>query len=145
MATPLCEWQWSFKRCSRPLSSQTVHVNDRNADGDTALVLATKSDKWDVVRELITHENVDFNLRGRFGYTVLMWATLKGKLEVVSTLLKDDTLDTSLKNIAGLITLDIAHNCGHEAIAMLLRDTDKAITRKRMKMTPSHRGRGHVK
>ena len=103
------------------VNSQKVHVNDRNADGETALVLATKSDKWDVVQELITHENVDFNVRGRFGYTVLMWATLRGKLEVVSTLLKHDTLDTNLKNIAGSTALDIAHNCVHDKIATLLR------------------------
>ena len=118
------------------LNSQKVHVNDRNADGETSLVLATKSDKCDVVRELITHENVDFNVCGSFGYTVLIWATLKGELEVVSTLLKHDTLDTNLKNIAGLTALDIAHNCGHEAIATLLWDNNKAITTKRMKMTP---------
>ena len=80
--------------------------------------------------------NVDFNVRGRLGYTVLMWATLKGELEVVSTLLKHEILDKHLKNIAGLTALDIAHNCGHEAISTLLRDTDKAITTKRMKMTP---------
>ena len=108
-------------------------------------MLATKSDKWDVVRELIAHENVDLNVRGRFGYTVLTWATLKCELQVVSTLLKHDTLDTNLKNIAGSTALDIAHNCGHVGIATLLRDTDKAITTKRMKMTPSHRRRGHVK
>ena len=70
-----------------------------------------------------SQHNVDLNVHGRFGYTVLMWATLKGELEVVSTLLKHDTLDTNLKNIAGSTALDIAHNCGHVALAELLQDT----------------------
>ena len=67
------------------LKCDKVDVNRTGEHGETALVLTTKnSDNWDVVRELITHKNVDLNVRGRFGgYTVLMWATLKGELEVV--------------------------------------------------------------
>ena len=60
-------------------------MNVANSLGETALVLATKdSNKWDVVRELITHKNVDLNVCGRFGYTVLMWATHKSELKVVN-------------------------------------------------------------
>jgi Ankyrin repeats (3 copies) len=127
------------------LNSKKVHVDDRNADGDTALMLALKnSNNWEVVRELITHESVDLshvdlNVRGRFGYTVLMWATLRDELDIVSILLKHDALDRNLKNVAGSTALDIAGICGHTVIARLLQDTeviDHGVVAKRMKMTP---------
>jgi ankyrin repeat protein len=99
------------------------------------MVATEDGDNWDLVVELIAQKNVDLNIRGRLGYTVLMWATLKGNFDMVSQLLQHDTLDTNLKNIAGSTALDIAHNCGHKAIASLLQDTDASPTKK-MKMTP---------
>ena len=113
------------------LKCNKVDVNVANDYGDTALVVAiavlnvaTKDGvKWDLVGEIITQKNVDLNIRGRLGYTLLMWATLEGNFDMVSRLLQHDTLDTNLKNIVGSTALDIAHNCGHVALAELLRDT----------------------
>ena len=111
------------------LKCNKVDVNVTNDYGDTSLVIALSvimvaskdGVKWDLVGVIITQKNVDLNVRGHLGYMLLMWATLDGNFDMVSRLLQHDTLDTNLKNIAGSTALDIAHNCGHVALATLLR------------------------
>ncbi|KAI2513049.1 hypothetical protein MHU86_1340 [Fragilaria crotonensis] len=72
--------------------------------------MASYEGHWDVVLELLKHENVDVNATGICGYTALMWATLGGRMDVVSELLQHDKLDINARNMAGSTALDIARN-----------------------------------
>jgi ankyrin repeat domain-containing protein 50 len=114
------------------LTNNKLDVNVKDCKGFTALYRAIRSEQWDVVCELMKHEDVDLNVQGPLGFTPLMWASLKGRLDIVSMMLEDDTVDTDIKNIAGSTALDIALACQMFEVARCLEEHTKVCLRRRL-------------
>ncbi|KAI2512869.1 hypothetical protein MHU86_1415 [Fragilaria crotonensis] len=56
----------------KSLTSNTVDVNVKDWKGRTSLYMASRNDHWEVVCELMKHEEVDQNVQGPLGFTPLM-------------------------------------------------------------------------
>lgn len=51
-----------------------VGVNYVNHNGDTALIVASKRDCAEVVRDLLRHDTIDMNIKGRHdNHAALLW------------------------------------------------------------------------
>lgn len=112
------------------LTQGKVDVNIKDLKGCSALYLASQKGQWDVVAEIMEHEEVDVNVQGPLGYTALMWASLKGRLDIVTMILKYDNANTNLKNIAGSTALDVALSCEMFEVARYLEEHNKMKARR---------------
>lgn len=71
------------------VETMEVSVEERNQDGDTALVCATGANSRDVVRWLVTEGGANVENRGGDGKTPLLVATEEGDLGLVQWLLHE--------------------------------------------------------
>jgi hypothetical protein len=70
------------------LGKKNVHVNRRNADGESALWYSVAKESSAVVNQLLQHPRVKIDLPNREGQTVLWLAVFRASRDLVSLLLK---------------------------------------------------------
>lgn len=95
-------------------------VNIKDADGDSALILATYYDKPTVVEELLKDSELDPNIQDGVGWTALIWAAYYGNLRIVKMLLEDKRIDPNIKGLDGKTALMWAKDRGFKEIENLL-------------------------
>ena len=75
-----------------------VNINTKNIRGYTALMIACKKGYTDIVRELLTRNDIDVNLKNKYNNTALILACQNGYTEIVRLLLTKNDIDVNLKN-----------------------------------------------
>ena len=73
-----------------------LEINQQESLGFTALILASKQGKKEIVRILIQHKNIDINQQDKLGYTARLWAFGNGHTDIVQML--DDKVDKGMNN-----------------------------------------------
>ena len=97
---------------------ETVDVDYRGVNGKTALMIAAREGKQNLVNRLINH-HADINAKNINGGTPLMFAAIHGSPDVVSTLL-DAGADVNDTGTNGWGALMVAVAKGHEHATRLL-------------------------
>ena len=92
----------------RQLLSESVDVNSKDDDGDTALSVAARKGDLPLVQMLLTVSGIDINTQSEKGYTPLHEACRFGKEEIVTALLLIKGLDLSIKDNMGYSAVDWA-------------------------------------
>ncbi|XP_015514385.1 ankyrin repeat, SAM and basic leucine zipper domain-containing protein 1 isoform X1 [Neodiprion lecontei] len=105
-------------KCLQLLISANGNVNATNKYNETALMLACKEDKSEVVKELLKHvDNVNFiNNEGK---SALFYAVLANKPEILKILLEYN-VDLTIKDKHNYTARDIAIAKGYDKLALLL-------------------------
>lgn len=105
------------------LLARGLDPNSRDANGQTALVLALRGDASATTKLLVAHERVDVNLANASGETPLMMAALRGNAEVARVLLGRG----AQVNRAGWTPLHYAASGPSTELVALLLDRGAAI------------------
>ena len=116
--------------CPRSNASSTGgHVNARDNEGETALMLASGGGHREVV-ELLLAKEAEVNAKGTGGETALMGASFNGHREIVELLLaKGAEVNAKMKE-DGENALMLASNKGHrEVVELLLAAEPKSTPR----------------
>jgi ankyrin repeat protein len=100
--------------------NEGADVNAKTNDGSTALMLAARLNKKDLV-ELLLSRGADVNAVDQQGNTALINAVIKGQGEVVCPLIRNGA-DVNAKDREGRTALQFAEQYGHKRIAQLLRN-----------------------
>ncbi len=93
------------------------HIDAKNDDGLTALILAVSNRHYDLVTSLV-FKGAEVNARDNWGWTALHWAVRRGYPELLSFLISKGA-DIYAKSIHGQRAWDIAHNSIKEALPEL--------------------------
>jgi ankyrin repeat protein len=109
----------------KALIAANADVNIRNAEGITALMVATFDGQTEIAQTLLA-ANADVNARDNNGFTALIGASIRGHIELVRVLLAAKA-DVNIKNKFGATALMFAEDKGHTEIARML----KTATRKK--------------
>ena len=97
-----------------------VDIESKTIDGDSALTLAAKHMRWDLVKNL-TLWGADANYGGRYGSTALHWAASRGHSEVLKFLLERGANVESVNKLK-CRPLHVAAQHGHlEQVKILLQ------------------------
>lgn len=91
------------------LLDQGEDVNQRDADGNTALHYASMNGHLAVVNRLLDAPMIDVNFQDNEGWTALHFASFSDYPDIVQKLLDHDA-DPSIKDNGGLSPIDIAMN-----------------------------------
>lgn len=98
-------------------------INGRNDDHFTPLMLAVHSTALNLVKILLTHNQIDLNASMPDSNTALHIAITNGNIQLVKMLLEDRRIDVYARNRDGNTALHIAIANGHiELVKMLLED-----------------------
>lgn len=111
------------------MAALAIDANLLNRHEQTAVIVAAKQDKAQLLEKLCTLPGVDMNFKDNQKASALLWAAYSGKTEAVRVLLRDDSVDVNTETaymndgtISGDTPLILAAYKGHLAIAcMLLR------------------------
>lgn len=115
----------------RLLADKRVDVNKADADGMTALIIASFRGHVGVVRILLAHEDVDVNRPMSGGFTPLCGASEKGHVGVVQLLLAHKDVDVNKPSDAGLSALCLAAHEGHiDVVRLLLRHPGVSVNQR---------------
>ena len=101
------------------LSNPKIDINERNAQGNTALIEAVRSENIGLAIELINCGRVDVNAVGADGWTALMYAAQNGCFEVTRLLLQNGA-DVKAVNSDGNTAMMIADKNGYSKIVRKL-------------------------
>jgi ankyrin repeat protein len=71
-----------------------VNPNQRDGDGQTALMVAIREEAWKAVDSLLEYKALDINAANKAGETALMMAALRGNLDVLKKLLVRGALNS---------------------------------------------------
>ncbi|MEC8881912.1 MAG: ankyrin repeat domain-containing protein, partial [Pseudomonadota bacterium] len=99
-----------------------IDVNDRNRNGETALMIAVYRGNEGVVKAILDHKKCDstiINAKDQNGKTALMLAAVMGHTDVVKAILAHPEVNAdtiNAKNDEGMTALMIAADMGHPAI-----------------------------
>ncbi len=88
----------NFKRLHRHISD----INARNYNGKTALMLAAKYGRTEIVRLLLAESDIDVNLKSLKGKTALIIAAQYNHKEIVQLLLQCCKVDMNARDKEGL-------------------------------------------
>jgi ankyrin repeat protein len=121
------------KGCRLPLFQQILYgityVNAKNSGGYTALMLAAKNNRLELVTALMNHPKIDLNVTGERRRTALHYAVLKNHLTIVEQLLSDDRIDYTLKDSDNRTPLKLAREIRHYECVDLLKKHEKFISK----------------
>jgi len=98
-------------------------INAKDKLGYTALHLAIKNKKAELIHKLITMEGIDLNAKTNKGFTPMLVAAWKGNLATVQVLIKQGA-DIKATDTAGRNVWGVAHDWHHEEILELLKRND---------------------
>ena len=87
------------------LLTSKVNINDKNYNGETALMRAVMNDKESIFSFLLD-KGADINDKDVFGYTALMYAAEYNKESIVSLLI-DKGADINMKNNVSIIVFKL--------------------------------------
>ena len=115
-----------------------------NPHFDTALLLASRLDHAEVVRELLKHENVDVIVKGKHGSASILVASARDHdVEVVCELLVHQHVDPYVRDAWNHISLIIAGGACHvELVRELLTHGYMNVNAK--EITAAHPSRGEL-
>ena len=104
--------------------SKMENINQKDENGDTALLMAIKRENISVVKELLKNKNIDINHENIYKKTALMYAGSVDNIEIVKLILNrkdcnvmqkdingDDVLSQNLINLNEKLLLEIAKKC----------------------------------
>jgi hypothetical protein len=97
-----------------------VDINAASDDGQTALMVASRSGYTEIVELLLAKDGIDVDMKDEDGYTALIWASEGGHAEIVAKLLKKKA-KKNVKTNMGQTALYWAENNGHTNIVNLLK------------------------
>jgi ankyrin repeat protein len=121
------QWQEAVRHgdlaALQQLLHQDVAINSKDRYGQTALMIAAKLGRVEVVRFLV-QRGADLNVTAKYNLTALMLAVLNGHTEIVRTL-KNAGADTAIRGtgapgFSDQTALDLARRCGRHEIAAVL-------------------------
>lgn len=125
----LCLWRaaaYGWVDVVNMLLEGGVNVNKTTASGDTALHIATGSNRFGVVKRLLDHPEIDTNIASRCAGTPLHLACHRGFVSIIVLLLKHPRISANAtmsdeRGRNGASPLILATEQGHEAaVAVLL-------------------------
>ena len=106
----------------KTLIENGANVNDKDFQGDTALIYASTFLKWDLsIIKLLIDSGIEINAQDKDGYTALMEATISGNYETVKLLIENGA-DINIKNNDGKTALDYAEENDYKNIIELLKN-----------------------
>jgi len=112
--------KWSRKELVKYLLTYPyIKINDKNDNGDTALIIACHRDDVDICKLLLCREDLDVNIKCRYGYTGLHNA-YKG---TTRELLLDARADIMIRTHHGNTAQDIAIYMGYCDIAKIINNS----------------------
>ncbi|MBO7454494.1 MAG: Txe/YoeB family addiction module toxin [Alphaproteobacteria bacterium] len=103
-----------------------VNINGRAKEGSTAIHYACRLGYVDIVKELLTREDLDVNAKNQYGYTALIRACVYEHHDVVKFLLRlkdkdgNHIVDINLKDNDGRTALHYACQRGFKEVVKLL-------------------------
>lgn len=119
------------------LLSSGVHIDTKDADGNTPLIMAAASANVDAVNYLLT-KGADQDVKGRLGRNTLHAAAQGGNVAIVETMLSLG-LHINSKDSVGDTPLIIASACGKlEAVCLLLQKGAKPLITGQFGRNPLH-------
>lgn len=83
-------------------------INDKDEDGNTALIIAAALNEYYIVA-LLLNAGAEVNIQNKLGETSLMHAVINKNKDIISLLLANKA-DTEIKNIQGQSSVDLADN-----------------------------------
>lgn len=93
------------------LKSNTIKINQKNSDGDTALIIAIQNNViWQIVEKLLNVEKIDPNIQDKNGETALMHAVRQKSSKKIIQLLIKAGADLHLKNIYGKTIFELTQD-----------------------------------
>jgi ankyrin repeat protein len=98
------------------LKDEKVDTNLEDANGQTALTMASMNGHAEVVAELLRHDMVHINHQSRNGNTALKLAAFNGHVDTVCELLKSEEVDPNLESLDGQTALTVASSNGHTEV-----------------------------
>ena len=94
-------WKLGNERVNKILSNPDLDINAQDADGETALISASRGGRLDLVNKLLAKPGIDVNLyMFRSGETALAAASRFGHLSIVNALLKVPGVKINNEHIA---------------------------------------------
>lgn len=119
------------------LLSSGVHIDTKDADGNTPLIMAAANANVDAVNYLLT-KGADQDVKGRLGRNTLHAAAQGGDVVIVETMLSRG-LHINSKDSLGDTPLIIASACGKlEAVCLLLEKGAKSLITGQLGRNPLH-------
>lgn len=107
-----------WTNASGDYSLETVNINAKDKEGDSALMWAVKDDRADIVKFLLK-EGADVNAGNTRGETPLMLAARNGQIDMVKLLLKEGA-DVNAKSIDGETASTLAAKEGQSQVLNVL-------------------------
>ena len=102
----------------KKLIEEGANVNDREENGTTALIYASKEGHTDIAKLLID-EGADVNAQEYHGWTALMFASIKGQIDIAKLLIEEGA-DLDARDDNGYTALMYAIANRNTDITMLL-------------------------
>ncbi|KAG1683873.1 Ankyrin repeat, SAM and basic leucine zipper domain-containing protein 1 [Nymphon striatum] len=109
-----------LQKCIESLIKAGANVDDFERHHETALMLATREGRLEIVSYLIEN-NASLNLIDNRGWTALFWAACKGYGQIVRVLLENKA-DASIVSFSGQTASDLANSYGYLVIGKTLQD-----------------------
>ncbi|KAG1683588.1 Ankyrin repeat, SAM and basic leucine zipper domain-containing protein 1 [Nymphon striatum] len=109
-----------LQKCIESLIKAGANVDDFERHHETALMLATREGRLEIVSYLIKN-NASLNLIDNRGWTALFWAACKGYGQIVRVLLENKA-DASIVSFSGQTASDLANSYGYLVIGKTLQD-----------------------
>lgn len=106
----------------KAILSKGEDVNLKDDKGNTALIMATKQNRPDILRLLLAH-GADVNVKGESGITALAFATIEGNTELMDFLLRagaNAALQVGPKGATSTVLHYASTRGNKEAVALLL-------------------------
>ncbi|CAB4387732.1 unnamed protein product [Rhizophagus irregularis] len=97
-------------------------LSEKEGDNKNALMIASSLDCYDIVKYLLTDNNIDINLQDNFGETALFLASALGNAKIVKLLLRNNA-NPNICNNENVTPLIVSSYNGHN-------DTVKALLEK---------------
>lgn len=94
----------------------SIHINARDPDGDSALMLACANEHEDLVKLLLKIPGIDINAQNNNGSTALLVACHQQSMHIVELLLKNPGINVNVQNLDGMSALLWATVKEHEII-----------------------------
>ena len=99
-----------------------VDVNHRDNNGQTALMWAARSHRWDILIQLLADGRADANMKDGFGQSALALSAEKAPAHVVERFLEVDGIKIDASDICGLTPLALAMSFGNAEVTKLLQE-----------------------